>query len=121
MKQNINIEYTEEEFKSVWGFFTHFIDSGTSLIREGMKLDFERRVNDDKKDKVEKLKGKFQDHKNDIFEQIQELKEDLEELQDTKKSIRDIQKTLAMISMQLEQLEDNQSDDVTPSSFNTRI
>ena len=118
MKQNINIEYTEEEFKSVWGFFSHFVDTGASIIHKAMELESQRRVQEKKDEKIDKLKAKLQDQKNDFNEKISDQNEDIS---DTKRTLRRMEKNIEALTLQIEQLEENQFADVSDSHINTRI
>tara|TARA_B100001115_G_C15775370_1_gene380900 strand:- start:521 stop:877 length:357 start_codon:yes stop_codon:yes gene_type:complete len=118
MKQNINIEYTEEEFKSVWGFFSHFVDAGASIIHKAMELESQRKVQEKKNEKIDKLKAKLQDQKNEINEKISDQNEDIS---DTKRILRRMEKNIEALTLQIEQLEENQFSDMNDSHINTRI
>ena len=115
MKQNIEIEYTEKEFETVFSFFGSIVNACSSFAHKAMDMEHERRARHEKNEKHEKLKSKIKEHKEETHDIIEDIKEDISDLKDTKKSIRDIQKTLAALSLQIQSLEDADEDLHSPT------
>lgn len=116
MKQNINIEYTEEEFKSIFGFFTHFVDTGASLFQTAMRIDSERRESRNKENKIEDIKSKVEEQNDNV----EDLRDDMKDLKTTLKDLRTIKRDLANLNQRLDTLEldDEHLDDATPGDYN---
>jgi chromosome segregation ATPase len=80
MKQSINIEYTEEEFKTVYGFLEHFITSGAGIISKIIEVEGAAKIARIQSDKLSKVKDKIKITEKNLSEQISEIKERLDEV-----------------------------------------
>lgn len=113
MKQKIEIEYTEEEFKATIGFFQSITTGIIQMFGTIAKMEQDNRDRN-RKDHLDKKIESVSEKIDETDEKLYDIKT---VLSDVSSNIRKVSKRVDLVEHQIEILENQDDNDITPSPF----